>query len=195
MGFLSWLRGSSASSSPDPDGERAGLDWQSLEDAIAQAVSSQTAAFAASHPGEKFYGFALDCNAYYANILFCLNTPEALEAAVHRYSKRASPEAVAQQRNDLLWGLGDWKYHGFNLDSPDWAGQVPMLDGFAELPNPNDTEEFLVVCCKALLRAEKSGAFSNLARTPDFRVACIDHDEDIAAGDARLTRIRSSLNY
>lgn len=192
MGLIDWLKGSSSLPEADPPVERADVDWKAFEDALVGAITAQIAAFAQSHPHESYYGFALDCNAYYANVLFCLNTPEALEVSVARYAKTAEPEEIAWQRKGLEWSLGDWAYQGFNLDSVEWPTQVPMLDELAELPSSEDTEEFLVTCCRALIRAENIGAFSVLNTTPSFRVACIDHDEDIYDGDRRLDRMRAS---
>jgi hypothetical protein len=192
MGLSDWFRSKFPDVEELPPEPRAEVDWSALEDALTTAIATQVGNFAEAHGDETYYGFALDCHAYYANVLFCLNTPESLEKSVKHYAKDGSPEEIARQTEDLLWGLGDWKYQGFNLDSPDWPDAVPMLEDFAELPSDEDTEEFLCVCCRALLRAEKNGAFDRLRKTPDFRVACIDHDEDVHGGDRRLDRIRAS---
>jgi len=80
----------------------------------------------------------------------------------------------------------------FNFESASWRTEVPMLGDVSELPNPEDAEKFLLTCCRALVRAEKTGAFHGLSKTPDFRVACIDHDEDLASGDERLESVRES---
>ncbi|MGR8932877.1 MAG: DUF4303 domain-containing protein [Gammaproteobacteria bacterium] len=170
----------------------ANVDWKGLEEALLSAITSQVEVFAKNHPEETFYGFALDCNAYYADILFCLNTPESLEEAARKYADGGDEAAISHEKEELEWGLGDWKYQGFNLDTPIWETEVPMLDEFAELPSSQDTEKFLITCCRALMRAEKKGAFLVLRRTPDFKVACIDHDEDVEAGDSRLNRVRES---
>ncbi len=191
MGLLDWLRGKSAPPMPDPPHERADLDWRELEDALASAITAQMSDFSDAHSGEEFYAFALDCNAYYANVLFCLNTPESLEGSARSYANQNDNDSLAKEREALRWGLGDWRYQGFNLESRHWPEQVPMLDDFAELPHPDDTEQFLVICCRALLRAQRSGAFEALRKTVDFAVACIDHDEDFTSGEARLERVRA----
>jgi hypothetical protein len=192
MGVFDWLKGSDGAPEPSDDVPRADVDWHSLEDAITAAITKHVASFSSAHPDETFYGFALDCNAYYANVLFCLNTTESLEASAREYAGSEDPDEIENQKEDLTWGLGDWRYHAFNLDSDEWQDDVPMLDDFAELPSDLDTEEFLVTCCRALIRAEQAGAFLPLRRTADFRVACIDHDEDVHAGDRRLDRTRTS---
>ena len=160
---------------------------------MASAIADQVKEFARAHGDETYYGFALDCHAYYANVLFCLNTPESLEASVTRYANSDDPGEIARQREDLEWGLGDWKYQGFNLDTPAWTESVPMLESFSELPSEEDTEEFLRVCCRALIRAENAQVFHSLRRTADFRVARMDHDEDPYSGERRMDRVRNSL--
>lgn len=192
MGLLSWLLGSSDTREDANQDARASVDWQALENALAQSIHLQVGAFSAAHPDERFYGFAIDCNADYANVLFCLNTDESLEATARDYANEDTPAEVARQKAEMAWALGDWKYQGFNLDSRSWADEVPMLDDFAELPNSQDTEAFLQTCCRALIRAEKDGAFDGLRRTTEFRVACIDHDEDVVDGDRRLDQVRAS---
>jgi hypothetical protein len=192
MGIIDWLKGKSAPV-PVVGAPRAEMDWRGFEDALTVAIENEVVAFAEQHRDELFYGFAIDCNAYYANILFCLNTPENLHESARHYAGSDDPDEIERQKEDLLWGLGDWKYHGFNLESRAWSRDVPMLDEFAELPNEADTEEFRVTCCKALLRAEAKGVFNALRRTADFRVACIDHDEDVHGGDRRLERVRAAL--
>ena len=192
MGIIDWLKGKSAPTERAPE-ERADVDWHELETALTRAIAGQVAEFAQSHVDEEFYGFAIDCNGYYANVLLCLNTPDALTASARNYAGTDAPEVIERQMADLRWGLGDWKYHGFNLDSPTWPDAVPMLEDFAELPSEADTEQFIETCCRALLAAERQGAFSPLKCTADFRVACIDHDEDLQGGDTRLARVRETL--
>jgi len=191
MSFFDWIRGKAPKTESLSSEPHADLDWKALEDALTSAIVSQIARFAATHPDEQFYGFALDCNAYYANVLFCLNTPISLEKSARRYAESDDPKKIAHEKKILEWGLGDWAYQGFNIDTPNWSSDVPMLESFAEIPG--NEEEFLVTCCKALIRAEKLGAFSVLKTTPDFRSACIDHDEDASTGEKRLDRVRASL--
>ena len=195
MSIFDWLRGSdSPSNTPEEkshvseDWIQTNIAWVQLEEALARAIHSEIAKFAKAHPNEQFYGFALDCNAYYADILFCLNTPEHLETLAKEYADSNEPSEIADQKKEFEWGLGDWKYQGFNLDSTLWQSEMSLLDEFAE--HPGDTEAFLVTCCRALLAAERTGAFNQLRRTPEFRVACIDHDEDISAGEKRLEYVR-----
>ena len=191
MNIFNWLK-RLTHATPVARQQRLDLDWEKLEQALAYAIVSEVDSFSKEHPEETFYGFALDCNAYYANVLFCLNTPEDLEESAREYSEEDTPSEIERQKADLEWSLGDWKYQGFNLDSSTWKGMEPFLEEFAELSNEEDTEKFLLTCCRALLSAETNGAFLPLRRTPDFRVACIDHDEDLGAGDRRLERVRLS---
>ena len=98
MGVLDWFKGSDHSSGEMPEEPRADVDWKQLEDAVATAIASQVRAFAEYHRDEAFYGFALDCNAYYANVLFCLNTPESLDASIRSYAKNDHPDELHVKR-------------------------------------------------------------------------------------------------
>lgn len=168
------------------------VDWQALEQALFDSIKAQVEAFSKTHQDDVFYGFAIDCNAYYANVLFCLNTLESLDETAKEYADHDDEASVTQEKSELEWSLGDWQYVGFNLDSPSWEDEVPFLEQYSELPDDQQTEEFLNTCCRALVHAEQDGAFSVLNCTDNFRVACMDHDEDIETGDRRLERIRAS---
>jgi hypothetical protein len=145
--------------------------------------------------GDTFYGLALDCNAYYADILLCANANESLNDAVVSYSQAEdSPDAIAQLRSGLRWSFGDWQHQGFNLDSAPWQRAMDVrLAALAELPTAEDVEQFLVSCCRALIAVERGAAILKLSRTPDFQVACIDHDENFEQGQARLDAVRREL--
>jgi hypothetical protein len=120
------------------------IDWSELEDRLFDLAADDIKRFAARHPNEKYYGFALDCNSAYGNVLLCLNTPKFLWAAVSDshlpseikdgYTKaKCSIEKVLgfkvyeddsdttpeEREKELRRSLGDWKYQGFNSDTFD----------------------------------------------------------------------------
>lgn len=179
----------------EPEWHDAGpqYDWTPFEIALAALLEEEVRRFGAQHPDEQFYAIALDCNAQYGDILICANTPETLDARAERF---AASEAggMADARELMRWGVADWKYAGFNLDAPQWRTRykaiLPIGD---ELHQPQDIEGFLETVCRSLIRAERAGVFECLSRTPDFRIACMDHDEDMVQGDERLDRLRAAM--
>ncbi len=120
------------------------IHWTELEDRLYDLGAADIERFAAAHPTEEFYGFALDCNSAYGNVLLCLNTPKFLRAAIsgshlppevkdgYEKAKRSIEEALGmkvyedesemapeKREIELRWSLGDWKYQGFNSDAFD----------------------------------------------------------------------------
>jgi Domain of unknown function (DUF4303) len=191
MGVFDWLKNLMRKNT-EPVAARANVDWAAFEVALTAALEVELAAFAAQYSADTFYGLALDCNAYYADILLCANTQKSLDDAVTRYtSANDAPDVLTRMRSDLTWSLGDWQYQGFNLDSAPW--QVAMnarLEALAELPAPQDTKQFLVSCCRSLIAVERGAAIGQLNRTADFKFLCIDHDESFNEGEARLNAMR-----
>lgn len=190
MGVLDWLK-NLMQKNTEPVAARANVDWAAFEVALTAALEAEITAFAAQHREDIFYGLALDCNAYYADILLCANTNKALDDAVTRYTKPEDPpEEITRVRGELTWSLGDWQHQGFNLDSALWQHAMDSrLKALAE----QDTEQFLVSCCRALVAVERGAAMLQLNRTGDFKVVCIDHDESVAEGSARLSAARAGL--
>ncbi len=192
MSLFDWLK-NLMQKNTEPAAARANVDWAAFEVALTTALEVEIDTFAAQHSAATFYGMALDCNAYYADILLCANTKKSLDEAVTRYtSANDAPDALTRTRSELTWNLGDWQHQGFNLDSAPW--QVAMnarLEALAELPAPQDAKQFLVSCCRAIIAVERGVAIGKLNRTADFKFVCIDHDESFAEGEARLNAIRA----
>lgn len=149
--------------------------------------------FLNQHKDLSFYCFAFDCNAAYADVLLCFNTEEYFEKTLKYYqnSYKDKPQEYkdhieenydvkyySYQSNeaiiDLKYNTGDWKYQGFKT--------------FKVLDNVED-EEFGCVDedeAKIIMKFNyelldafcKTDTFRNIPKTDDFRVLCIDHDED-----------------
>ena len=156
MGVFDWLK-NLMQKNTEPAAARANVDWAAFEVALTAALEVELAAFAAQHSADTFYGLALDCNAYYADILLCANTQKSLDDAVTRYTKPEDPpEEITRVRGELTWSLGDWQYQRFNLDSAPWQHAMDSrLKALAELPSAQDIEQFLVSCCRALVAVER----------------------------------------
>jgi hypothetical protein len=170
------------------------IDWTEFEIALSRLIESELSKFSETHEDEVFYAFALDCNATYGDVLLCLNTPTALHETALAYHAKHPNRSVDAEIDNLRWSLGDWKYQGFNLNAPTWTQQYSAALPFGdELSMEEDIEQFLVAACRAMIHAERKGAFANLSRTADFRIMCIDHDEDALEGDKRLARVRASF--
>jgi hypothetical protein len=167
-------------------------DWLAFEGKLADLLEADLLRFAQEHQDETFYSLALDCNAAYCDILMSANTPDALRVAASRYAEDQSAGSIHAAEEVLRWGLGDWKYHGFNLKDPDDRKRYrSVLPGGDELHSSEECERFLIAACRAILTIERRNVLATLSKTKDFRLACIDHDEDFASGAARLERARA----
>jgi hypothetical protein len=204
---MKWLRKLFAQSAPSPANLPAPVDaeeelsdiseddWRSFELKLTQLLEEDLLRFAREHEGEEFYALGLDCNAAYCDVLLSANTPEALAASARAYAKDEADASLRAEMDDLRWGFGDWKYHGFNLSGPgDWDRYHAVLPAGDELSSAEDCERFLVAACRALLALENGEAIKKLRRTGDFHVTCIDHDEDYAAGEDRMRSARGTVS-
>lgn len=175
----------------DLSNSNSGIDWLLFENNLVKILEADITRFAAQHADEVFYALALDCNATSCDVLLCANTPTALRDAAMTYSKERADESINAESEELRWGLGDWKYHGINLEPKEnWLEYRAALPGIGELAHPDDVEKFLVSACRALLRIEQGDILRNLKITADFRIACIDHDESILNSEERLNALR-----
>ena len=177
-----------------------GVNWKRIEDTLRGASAEAIASFAAAHSTESFYGFAMDCNPDYGEVLLSVNTEVDLAATAARHYAGWSAREVEGQ---LRWGVGDWRYHAFNTEPPcaeawerAWSGTVDQIQeafGEAEDAEADDMEErFLVSACRVLLALERDGAFDALRRDPGFKTLVAGHDEAIEDSWARLLRARNA---
>lgn len=149
------------------------------------------AAFLDAHQGERYYCFALDCNAAYAEINLCLNTEEAFAGFLRRYreSPCAGPSESPQDQLDLRYNTGNWDYQCFETFYALEEERLQALYGEDEEALLRDMMAFNHDLLRRLLATD---AFRRIPKTDDFRVLCIDHDEDVAEALDRTARYVSS---
>ena len=63
-----------------------GINWAGLESEMLRLATEDVARFAKQFGNETYYGFFLDCNAEYGEVLLCFNSIEALEYSAHNVS-------------------------------------------------------------------------------------------------------------
>ncbi|WP_339746976.1 DUF4303 domain-containing protein [uncultured Rubinisphaera sp.] len=115
------------------------INWSGLEECLYELIRDDIKRFAETHKHETFYGFALDCNSEYGNVLLCFNSPESLKQQAEKYASdrpnKAAFDKISQKLHEdsgrkipltensstveaeelkLRWSTGDWKYQGFN---------------------------------------------------------------------------------
>lgn len=163
------------------------FDWKRMEDEMLAGIKARIDDFAKDHQQETFYGFALDSNAFYFEVLGSLNTEDKLHANAVEFQKQFQREhpswTLHEFQEYLRWDSGSWGY--FEVYS---GGCDPDDD-----PEPY-REEYLDMCCRVAARLSLENVFSTLKTTPEFRVICRDHDEKLEEGEKRLQRIRKALS-
>jgi len=185
------------------------IDWPEVEHKLVDLTRFEVRRFLEDKRDEKFYGFGFACNAFYGEVLLYANTSDALRASAERSRSdypdlnRYAGKSLAEVEDVLRWEMGDWKYDGFNALSEEWADgweewQMSfqkllegLYDGDEEEKAGALEQEFLEMCCRALIRLEKQPEFIALPKDANFRTVCDNHDEAESDGEARLSRIRS----
>src|SRR5262249_38448301 len=156
------------------------VDWGHFEEVVFRSASQVLRDFSAQHANEVFYGFFLDCNATYFEILGHLNTEELLREKANA-SKREYPDlyqkvSIEALIDELRWSGGDWGYFQLvNACGQDDAFDqlvAAMIRHFTLERRGSDTsvyENFLEMACRVAVRLERGNAFDGLLRTPGFR--------------------------
>lgn len=134
--------------------------------------------FLDQHPDLRYYCFALDCNADYAEINLCLNTEEAFARTLQRYQSGPYAESYRDEEavRSLRYNPGDWEYQCF-------ATFYALEEKELEARYGEDDEALLAEMTAfnrdLLRRLMKTDAFRRIPKTEGFRALCIDHDEDV----------------
>lgn len=147
--------------------------------AILPRMQEAVDAFLAEHPGLRYYCFAFDCNAAYSEINLCLNTEADFVQTLQRYQEGPYGDSyqAAEDIEDLRYNTGDWEYQCFATFYMLEEDAIEMLYGEDEEALLTD----MMRCNYELLAALcKTDAFARIPKTEEFRVLCIDHDEDVA---------------
>lgn len=103
------------------------IDWNALEQEMLRLAKHDLTLFAKSHGDETYYGFHLDCNAEYGEVLLCLNSVEALEHSAHNLSSaeiqniKATHEHRVKRYQEMCKKLGD----EYRAQKPDPADTPP----------------------------------------------------------------------
>jgi len=152
-------------------------DIEELETILYPLIEDSISTFCMNYEGDKFYSIALDCNSAYGDVLLCANTKAYLK------------NSDANTR----WSLADWKYHGFNMDTQKWNKlwiQSAQPNAFENKVEPN-TEMFMTMICRTIIKLEQSVVYDIIPKTYDFRFVSADHDETVSEGSKRIRKIRA----
>ena len=155
--------------------DRDKIKQQLLEFTI-QAVEK----FLKEHPELKFYAFAYDCFARYAQVGLCFNTIEEFDETLQRYQK-GYPEdyQTVEEINEIKYCMGDWEFLGFDMFYD------PLLnDIYDQLPEDDEQsknefiESVMILFSEAILEFTQTDTYKAIPKTQDFIAYAMDHDEN-----------------
>ena len=176
------------------------MNWDDVAERLYDACVVAIESFAAAHGGERFYGFALDVNADYGEVLLCFNTAADLKTTRAKHYPDWSDDEVAQR---LRWSVGDWRYHAFNLGEPYAAAwsrawqqtQENIADAILDEEDQEEdpAEAMLITAAVVAVQLETNQAFDAVPREPGFRALAIGHEDFIEAAWQRMDAVRAEL--
>ena len=150
------------------------FEIETLVDYARDAIES----FAAEHPDETFYAFAIDAD------MLCLNSVEQFEKTLKVYQAKYPKQYHTQKDiEELWWNTGDWEYQGF-ADFGNCEGFVHYhysdhyelgMNLDADDPALNDTPyaKAMDVVIEQLIN---SNAFAGLKLSPKFKAIRAEHN-------------------
>ena len=151
-------------------------------------IESAITDFLLQNPELVYYAFALDCESAYGNVNLCFNTEEAFYKTLNEYQAGAYSSLYQDRESlyELKYNTGDWKYQCFNSIDLYSEGELASIYG-------DDyelwSEEFMLLCSKTLIEFLKSDCYNSIPKTDNFKVICINHDEDFFDSEERLKEI------
>jgi hypothetical protein len=168
------------------------IDFKKIEAELLDFTKTAVSKFLAEHPNEVFYAFAFDCNAAYAEVNLCFNTEAAFAETLADYQSGEYKDSYqsAAQINELKYSIGDWEYQSFETKYVLTEDELFGDEDEEEEPGNEITETLLLHFSKILIEFTKTEEFQKIPKTADFKVFCIDHDEDLEEADLRLSTLQ-----
>lgn len=148
-----------------------------IQHRLLQQMQADLCSFLNEHQGLAFYCFAFDCNAEYAEILLCLNTDKDFQKSLNSYQSGSSKKYY-QTDEDILclrYNTGDWEYQ--DISSYTILEEIELSKLYGDNYDLIKSE-IMTFNYQLLEQFCKTEAFEQIPKTQDFRVLCIDHDED-----------------
>jgi hypothetical protein len=154
--------------------------------------------FLKENPSHKFYAFAYDCYAEYAEVNLCLNTEKAFKKTLKNYQTRELSRyyQTASEIEKLKYNTKDWEYQ--YIDTTYILTEEQLTKFFNDLPDDNHIswkkfiKELMELFCECLIDFTKTETYNKIPKTKDFMVFCIDHDENFENAIERLKMLNQS---
>jgi len=150
---------------------------QEIANQLLAFTEKEVVDFLAEHPDEKFYAFAFDCNAEYAEVNLCLNTEEVFRKTLNEYQSEY-PEDYQSESDllDLKYNTGDWEYQCF---ATTYIMEEDEMDALYGDDVDAQLTEFMEIFYQVLADFRKSTVYATIPKTDAFKLICLDHDDDV----------------
>ena len=165
------------------------MDRAKLISDIVEFAQASVSSFLQENAGLVFYAFAFDCNAEYASVGLSLNTEDDFKKSIDYYQSTAHGEYYKTPEGiyEIRYNPGDWEYVCFETFEPVTEDELAAVYG---RDMDRQVDEFMDIFTHALVEFSKTAEYEKIPKTADFKVICIDHDEDLADAEERLNKIR-----
>ncbi len=152
--------------------------FEKQKEQLLQQLEKDCTSFLKQNPQLSFYAMALDTNAEYAGILLCFNTEQAFQASLKQYQngKYSQYYQTEEQIMDLRYNTGDWDYQG--VASYTVFREEELLQMYKE-DYQRAYEEMMDFNYRLLQAFCDSDIFQSIPKEKDFKVLCIDHEDDV----------------
>jgi len=151
-----------------------------------------------------FYAFAFDCNAEYAEVNLCFNTKISFEKVLQSYQTGEFAEyyqteefaeyyQTEEEIYELKHNTGDWEYQCFATTHALTDEEAAEIYDF-ETEYEKQANDLMNLFSETLLDFTLTNEFNNIPKTDDFKILCLNHDENIESAELRLNQIRHSRN-
>ncbi|HEX4513853.1 MAG TPA: DUF4303 domain-containing protein [Polyangiaceae bacterium] len=162
------------------------VDWKSLESALEKSAKKTVGAVAKKHAKETFYGAFVIANAYDgASVKILFNTEAHL-------AEQSGGDTSDRQR----WLAGNFGFStSLSGGVEDWDDVAEAIEQAVDDDDDDETATTLVeTACRAIARAEKTGAFDALKKTKAFVIAVASSPmEPGATALARYKKFRAKM--
>jgi hypothetical protein len=141
--------------------------------------------FLKDHPDEVFYSLAFACNSRIGEINLSMNTEKAFFTTP---GEHRTPEEIYS----LRYSVEDWKYACFDSEKISEELLYEISQNLSEKEWRLFCNKLLLLFTEILIDFSKTECFKRIPVTDNFKLICIDHDEELYKSELRMHNLLES---
>jgi len=170
------------------------IDLDKIGKELISFTQKEVSDFLAKHPDKIFYAFAFDCLAVYGEVNLCFNTEGDFITTLEAYQRGRFGEfyQTEDQIKNLRYCTGDWEYNGFATADVFTEEELDVIYDETDRDSSARKEETQLLLrhfSKILLEFCETPEFKSIPKTKDFRILCIDLEEDLEEAEFRMAQL------